>query len=137
MTDRATTAEGCVLVVDDDELIRDTLCDLVEMAGCSALVAANGAEALKVLARHRPCLIILDLLMPVMTGHEFLQVLQNEPSLATVPVVISTSAPDKAPAGIPVIAKPIKIDSVVDWMQRMCGCAEPAGGHLGERPGSS
>jgi len=113
----------CVLVVDDDEMIRDTLCELVEMAGCAALAAANGAEALKVLALHKPCLVILDLLMPVMTGQELLAAMRAKPALAEVPVVISTSAPDRAPAGVPIIPKPIDIAKVVEWMQRTCTCA--------------
>ena len=125
MNSEAGTAEGGVLIVDDDELIRETLRELVEMAGCTALVAANGKEALKVMAEHRPCLVILDLLMPVMTGNELLDVMRQEPALAQVPVVISTSAPDRAPPGVPIIRKPVNIDAVVDWMRRTCRCAAP------------
>jgi len=125
MNSEAGAAEGGVLIVDDDELIRETLCELVEMAGCTALVAANGKEALKVMAEHRPCLVILDLLMPVMTGNELLEVMRQEPALAQVPVVISTSAPDRAPPGVPIIRKPVNIDAVVDWMRRTCRCAAP------------
>jgi len=125
MNSEAGTAEGGVLIVDDDELIRETLRELVEMAGCTALVAANGKEALKVMAEHRPCLVILDLLMPVMTGNELLEVMRQEPALAQVPVVISTSAPDRAPPGVPIIRKPVNIDAVVDWMRRTCRCAAP------------
>ena len=128
MSSEAGAAEGGVLIVDDDELIRETLCELVEMAGCTALVAANGKEALKVMAEHRPCLVILDLLMPVMTGNELLEVMRQEPALAQVPVVISTSAPDRAPPGVPIIRKPVNIDAVVDWMRRTCRCAAPLPG---------
>jgi two-component system response regulator CpxR len=118
-----TSLEGCVLVVDDDEGIREALCELVEMAGCSARSAANGAEALQMLAEGLPCLVILDLLMPVMSGQELLEAMRKEPSLAAVPVVISTSTPDRAPPGVPVIAKPIDINRVVHWMKRTCECA--------------
>jgi CheY-like chemotaxis protein len=115
--------DGGVLIVDDDELIRETLCELVEMVGCSAMVAANGREALKVMTECRPCLVIVDLLMPVMTGNELLEVMRLDPVLADVPVVVSTSAPDRAPAGVPIIRKPVNIDVVVEWMQRTCRCA--------------
>jgi CheY-like chemotaxis protein len=111
-----------VLVVDDDESIRETLCELVEMGGCSAVAAANGAEALKILLRHRPCLMILDLLMPVMTGQELLEAIRAVPALESLPVLIATSAPARAPAGVPVIAKPIDIQTVWDWMRRSCQC---------------
>ena len=123
MTSKIGKVDGGVLIVDDDELIRETLCELVEMAGCSAMMAANGREALRLMTEHRPCLVILDLLMPVMTGNELLEVMRHEPTLAGVPVVVSTSAPDRAPAGVPVIRKPVNIDLVVEWMQRTCRCA--------------
>jgi CheY-like chemotaxis protein len=126
-TEAATAADGFILIVDDDELIRETLQELVEMVGCSALVAANGKEALRVMANHRPCLVILDLLMPVMTGNELLEVMRADSALADIPVVVSTSAPDRAPPGVPVIRKPVNIDLVVDWMKRTCTCASSHG----------
>ena len=123
MTSDAAKVDGGVLIVDDDELIRETLCELVEMVGCSAVVAANGREALNVMTEHRPCLVIVDLLMPVMSGNELLEVMRTEPTLADIPVVVSTSAPERAPAGVPIIRKPVNIEVVVEWMQRTCRCA--------------
>jgi two-component system, chemotaxis family, chemotaxis protein CheY len=113
----------CVLVVDDEEGIRETLCELVEMTGCSALLAANGAEALRLLRDHRPCLIILDLIMPVMSGNDMLEVMKKDPALAALPVIISTSAPGRAPSGLPVVCKPVDINVVLDWIRRSCHCA--------------
>jgi CheY-like chemotaxis protein len=115
----------CVLIVDDEDGIREVLAEVVAMAGCSALVAANGAEAMQILAEHHPCLIILDLLMPVMSGTEMLDAMKSVPELAALPVVISTSAPSRAPAGLPVIPKPIDINLVWEWMRRTCRCADP------------
>jgi CheY-like chemotaxis protein len=117
---------ACVLVVDDEEDVRETLRDLVEMCGCSAIMARNGAEALELLAEHRPCMIILDLLMPVMSGVEMLEAMRREPALAELPVVISTSAPERAPAGVPVLKKPLDIDSFMTWLRRNCECTVPA-----------
>jgi CheY-like chemotaxis protein len=114
---------GYVLVVDDEEGIRDTLSEVVEMGGCSAIAAANGAEALKVLAERRPCLVILDLLMPIMSGLELLEAIRKQPALATLPVVISTSAPSRAPPGVPVLPKPVDIRAVWDCMRQACSCA--------------
>ncbi len=121
---------GCVLIVDDEEGIRDTLCEVVEMGGCEAIAAANGAEAMQLLSAHRPCLIILDLMMPIMTGVEMLDAMRKDPALAEIPVVISTSAPSRAPPGLPVLPKPIHIAAVWDWMRRNCACREvdPAAG---------
>jgi CheY-like chemotaxis protein len=122
----ASPSKECVLVVDDEADIRATLSEVVELGGCSALVASNGAEALNILLRSRPCLVILDLLMPVMSGLELLDEMKKEPALAAVPVIVSTSAPNRVPAGVPVVPKPIDINLVWDWMRRTCRCA--AGG---------
>jgi CheY-like chemotaxis protein len=125
--DKAEAGVGdCVLVVDDEEGVREVLCEVVEMAGCSAITAADGAQALKVLESCRPCLVILDLLMPVMTGTELLAAMQKQPALAGLAVVVSTSAPSRAPPGIKVLPKPIDIVAVWDCVRRACRCSLPA-----------
>lgn len=115
-----------VLIVDDDEGVRETLRELVEMAGCAVELASNGAEALTMLRNRRPCLIVLDLMMPVMSGPELLEAMGKEPDLASIPVVISTSAPHKAPRGFPVLSKPINIDALWNWIKRTCHCEPEA-----------
>jgi CheY-like chemotaxis protein len=122
MSDVAT-AEDCVLIVDDEPDIRETLRDVVEMGGCSVIVACNGVEALQVLERHRPCLVIIDLLMPVMDGVQLLETMQRTVALASIPVLISTSAPERAPAGVPVLPKPINIAKLWEWMRANCACS--------------
>jgi CheY-like chemotaxis protein len=117
--------DACVLIVDDEEDTRETLREVVEMAGCSAILAANGAEAMSVLSDRHPCLMILDLLMPVMTGMEVIQQIRLRPELAGVAVLISTSAPARAPGGIPVLPKPIEISKVWDFMRQVCSCPAP------------
>jgi response regulator RpfG family c-di-GMP phosphodiesterase len=115
--------QSCVLVVDDEQDILETLSEVVEMAGCSALLASNGAEALKILNERLPCLMIVDMRMPVMDGNELIDAMKKQPTLAKVPVLISTSFPHAAPVGIPVVRKPIDINVVWDWMRRTCRCA--------------
>ncbi len=110
----------CVLVVDDEEGIRDALTELIEMIGCTAMVASNGQEALRLMAQRRSCMIILDLLMPVMNGNEMLEAMKHEPGLASLPVLISTSLPGRAPPGLPVVVKPIDIEVVWNWIRRSC-----------------
>jgi len=66
--------------------------------------------------------MILDLNMPVMTGEELLAVLHGQPSLAQLPVIISTSAPQRAPAGIPVLPKPIDLAAFWAWIRQNCRC---------------
>ena len=119
-------AQCLVLVVDDDDGVRETLREVIEMAGCRAELATNGAEGLALLQGIRPCLIVLDLMMPVMNGSAMLKALRAEPSLASLPVVISTSAPNRAPAGVPVLSKPINIDALWACIRKACPNAENA-----------
>ncbi len=69
-TDGASTPkhQSFVLIVDDEEGVRESLRDVAEMVGCSASLAASAEEALAVMADRRPCLVVLDLLLPGMTG---------------------------------------------------------------------
>jgi two-component system, chemotaxis family, chemotaxis protein CheY len=118
-----TAEKGCVLVVDDDADIRETLREAVEMVGCTALLATDGRDALRLLGEHRPCLIILDLLMPIMTGQELLAEMRLVPDLAQLPVLVSTSAPRRAPAGVPVLPKPIDLRAFWAWIRQHCQCS--------------
>ena len=67
--------------------------------------------------------MIVDMRMPVMDGNELIDAMKKAPTLSKVPVLISTSFPNAAPAGIPVVRKPIDINVVWDWMRRTCRCA--------------
>lgn len=75
-------------VVDDSILIRHTLCRFLEARGYSVEAAGDGLEALKLLQRVRPSLIITDLEMPRMTGGEFIAMLKTAPDTAAIPVVV-------------------------------------------------
>src|SRR5574340_1100683 len=85
---------GEVLLVEDDAAIRDALRELLEAEGFVVQGAANGREALARLRAggHRPRLILLDLMMPVMDGWEFRQAQRGDPALARIPVVVLTAA---------------------------------------------
>ncbi|HEX5000040.1 MAG TPA: response regulator, partial [Terriglobia bacterium] len=75
-----------VLIVEDEEFIRENFQIFLELEGFQVLTAGNGREALEQLqGRERPCLILLDLLMPVMDGGEFLERKASETSLASIP----------------------------------------------------
>ena len=84
-------AGGCrahVLVVDDDADIRATLVELFEGEGFTVTGAADGADGLAQARERRPDLVLLDMMMPVMNGHEFLAALKPDPSLADIRVVV-------------------------------------------------
>ena len=80
-----------VLVVDDDDDARSLLRRAIERRGGTVLEAANGREALAVLAEHRPQAILLDLMMPVMDGFQLIEELRRDATLRKVPVVVLTA----------------------------------------------
>jgi len=79
------------LVVDDSMLIRYSLCRYFEQHGFTVEAATNGAEALEVIARVRPDLIVTDMRMPKMSGSELISALKREEETARVPIVVVTS----------------------------------------------
>ncbi len=89
--DRFRSAEGDVLVVDDDADTRLHLRHALEKQGWSVSEAQDGQDALDHVARALPRVILLDLAMPVMDGFEFIDRLRERPGCGTVPVVVLTS----------------------------------------------
>ncbi len=85
-------AQFRVLVVEDDETMRQQWRRTLSGEGCEVSEAENGRVALKRLTQVRPDLILLDLLMPEMDGFEFLIQLRKQPTFKTVPVVVVTAA---------------------------------------------
>jgi CheY-like chemotaxis protein len=78
---------SCILVVDDDRMIRDVISDLLRDEGYDVQVAANGLQALALLEDHRPTAIILDMMMPVMDGWTFMQTYRQDTEHQDVPIV--------------------------------------------------
>ncbi len=106
-----------VLIVDDDNDLREIVCAVLEDADYDVHGAASGAEALaRLTGSQRPQLILLDLMMPVMTGFELRERLLAQPDLASIPVVVMTASRgfDVTPleaAGV--VYKPLDIDALV------------------------
>lgn len=78
------------LVVDDSMLIRHTVCRFLEERGFTVEAATQGLEALNLLDRIRPDLIVTDLQMPRMDGGELIRVVRARPPLAEVPIIVLT-----------------------------------------------
>ena len=76
------------LVVDDSMLIRYTVCCFLEQRGFAVESATNGLEALEILARMQPTLIVTDMQMPKMSGSEFITALKSKPETAGIPIII-------------------------------------------------
>jgi CheY-like chemotaxis protein len=118
------TAPRRVLVVEDDALIRESLIEALEEHGYQVTGAANGRDALDVLATPpRPDVILLDLMMPVMDGRSFRNQQLRDPALAAIPVVVLSAASDVLRAGAEmraagVLRKPVTLRALLDELAR-------------------
>lgn len=122
-----------VLVVDDDVDIREPLVELLAGEGYRVLAAANGLEALAVARRDRPDLILLDLLMPVMSGQEFRAEQAQDPSLASIPVVAISASASGADATA-FLPKPFGVDELLGLVRCLSTAAaagSPSSGPAG------
>jgi CheY-like chemotaxis protein len=116
---------GVVLIVDDDDAIRETIDLALQMDNHTTAVACNGGEALEWLGRHQPpCLIFLDLMMPVVDGWQVIEQLRQDDRLADVPVVVITAFNRDlgSAAELPVLRKPIELGDLLD-VTHSYGCA--------------
>lgn len=116
-----------IFVVDDDKAIRETLADLLQDEGYTVVTATNGQDALQKLRAdpsRRPCVIILDLMMPVMNGADFYSAQQRDPDLSSIPVVVTSAdghvSVKSKPFGGEYLAKPIRFETVLDMIERHC-----------------
>jgi chemosensory pili system protein ChpA (sensor histidine kinase/response regulator) len=122
-----------VLVVDDDDEIREVLREVLLTAGYAAETAPNGQEALDRLMRASlvPDVVVLDLDMPVLDGAGLYRLMRQEPKLVSIPIVVSTGMPAAAPAGARVLPKPVDVPHLLETVAELCG-DEPSerGGRL-------
>src|SRR4051812_44315435 len=115
-----------VSLVDDTPDTRYAVAHLLELLGYDVRTARNGREALDVLrSGTRPCLILLDVMMPEMSGEEFRRIQQEDPALRNIPVVVVTalSRVQRMPEPLAALAryeKPIDADCIVDLVRAHC-----------------
>jgi len=117
-----------ILVVDDDQDIRELIQAILEAAGHDVTVAADGQEALNKLKRKPYELVVLDIMMPTMSGYEVLEQIRAMPSRASTPVIVVTAKHD--PTGVmrevkggavDHLAKPFLPDELEDVVARALG----------------
>jgi CheY-like chemotaxis protein len=117
-----------VLVVEDDRDVRDAIVEVLEDSNYVTRAAGNGLEALEQLRSRdvRPCVILLDMMMPLMDGWQFRAVQQADPALSSIPVVVlsaHTSAREASElmhaAGF--LRKPVQLGTLLAMVERFCG----------------
>ena len=116
-----------ILIVEDDQDIRESLGFFLESEGYRVELAENGKEALRVLrgAAEIPGLVFLDLQMPVMSGEELLGEIKQDAALSAlqVPIVVFTAAA-RGPVSGPIVSamkKPVDLDVILQVVTKYCG----------------
>jgi two-component system, chemotaxis family, chemotaxis protein CheY len=116
-------SQKSILVVDDDIGLRVMFQTLLREEGYGVLEASNGQEALDLLKTEKPNLIVLDLMMPVMNGWQFLEEIEKHPELDATPIILlsasreltTTARLNKIRAFLP---KPFDIDTLLDYIEK-------------------
>jgi len=112
-----------VLIIEDDQGIREILADVLASEGYAVLTAQNGLEGLAQARAARPDLIVLDLMMPTMSGWQFRAEQRQDPALARIPVVVISAerlTRDAIPAGVAAfLPKPFELSTLLDLVRRI------------------
>lgn len=112
-----------ILVVEDDDDIRNVVVEILESEGYVTQEASNGKEALEVLAdMPKPCLVLLDMMMPIMNGRQFIDAVMADSMLAPIPILIVSAIADKTntTGSVGFLKKPIDIDVVLKVVGQYC-----------------
>jgi CheY-like chemotaxis protein len=113
-----------VMLVEDDEETRISLGEILRIEGFTVVSFANGLEAMDYLTHSPPPrLIIMDMRMPLMDGHQFRSALLRDPCLAAIPVVVVTAYEPSAVANLSVsrvFRKPVDIGALVKTVRQYC-----------------
>jgi CheY-like chemotaxis protein len=121
-----------ILVVEDDDDVRESLVQVLLTEGFDGVPAASGEEALAQLRGGlRPCVILLDLMMPGMNGWQFMEEQQVHPGYGKTPVVVVSAYGSaegvRSVGAADYLRKPIDIDALLAVVGRYCNRARPAG----------
>ena len=112
-----------ILVVDDDPGILSTVADVLDLEGYSVKTATNGAEALRAVEQHEPCLVLLDMRMPVLDGWGFAHAVRDRGIF--IPIVVMTAAQDARHWAEEIgadgyLSKPFELIDLLVAVERLC-----------------
>lgn len=117
---------GCVLVVEDDSLMRELLTRWLEAAGYATIGAGDGLSAIELAKQHSPLVVLMDLGLPIMDGWEATRVLKRDARTRTIPVIavtgqtLKTTKEDARTAGCDaVLEKPCDAETLIAAVRRV------------------
>lgn len=107
-----------ILVADDEIPIAELLADLLEEVGYRVILAYNGADALQILEREQPDLLVTDNMMPRLSGVQLIAHLQQQERLAIPVILMSAVKPEPQPP-VPFVPKPFDLDHMLDLVAKL------------------
>jgi CheY-like chemotaxis protein len=129
MLEKQVAERRAVMIVDDDDAIREALEDVLSDEGYDVVGVSDGQQALDYLLtdlqpEKRPSAILVDLWMPVMDGWKFLDALLEDPRFSRIPLVVLTAARDQRARDLrvaEVLTKPVQLQQVLGALERLTG----------------
>jgi two-component system, chemotaxis family, chemotaxis protein CheY len=119
---------GTILIVEDDDDLRELFAEVLRSERHSVVCASNGQEALALLEKMQPCLVLLDMMMPVMSGGELLQKLDRSKRLEDTPIVVVSAIAEQTQAESPgacrYMQKPIELGALLEVAREFCNHSE-------------
>lgn len=119
VNENAQAMSSRILVVDDEALVRNMMCDALAAAGYAVSAVASGEEAMKVVQAERPACILLDIMMPDLDGYDTCAALKADPHTTAIPVLLVSATTDarvtdqaKRVGAATVLRKPVRMDEL-------------------------
>ena len=132
MSVTVASARPFILLVEDDDELRDIVGEILEAEGYEVIPARHGQQVLDYLhdADSLPALVLLDLMMPIVNGWECLRAIKAEERLRSIPVVLMTAlAGDRPGNADAVLRKPLRIDELLDVVTLLVETRPPESTH--------
>ncbi|HEY1697456.1 MAG TPA: response regulator [Polyangiaceae bacterium] len=127
-----TVEPGCILVVEDDEHLRELFIRWLEAAGYRTIAAGDGVRGIELAQRHAPCLVVMDLGLPIMDGWEATRVLKRDARTRAIPIIavtgqtIKTRREDARTAGCDAfLEKPCDAEQLIAAVRRVAAVVSP------------
>lgn len=114
-----------ILVVDDEFAIVESLCEILDWEGFDVARAANGVQALEIIEAHRPSLVLLDFMMPMLDGLQTLERIRSNAETGDLPVVLMTAAPqalkNRQVSWQGLLKKPFEASAMIKLVRELLG----------------
>lgn len=115
-----------ILIVDDEKDVIGIISDILEYAKYEIIAATNGEEAIELAKQKRPDLILLDIMMPDISGEDVAEMLSDDPSTADIPIIFLTGiltkeeeASIRKTGAQSIIAKPCTANELIDKIEKL------------------